>query len=111
MALATFAQTTPTKGDLIDIGPTVGAKIPPLTVTDSSGTKDTQTLTWTINPAITITTKIANEDDAKGIAISTINATGPLAAMDPADFAASAGRPAVRSSGATSIASSDARSG
>jgi peroxiredoxin len=37
LALATFAQAAPMKGDLIEIGPAVGARIPPLTATDSTG--------------------------------------------------------------------------
>jgi peroxiredoxin len=37
LALATFAQAAPNKGDLIDIGPAVGARIPTLAATDSTG--------------------------------------------------------------------------
>ena len=37
LALAPFAQAAPQKGDLIEIGPAVGAHIPPLTATDSTG--------------------------------------------------------------------------
>jgi peroxiredoxin len=37
LAAATFARAAPNKGDLIEIGPAVGAHIPPLAAIDSTG--------------------------------------------------------------------------